>query len=445
MTLEADIQGLEPGALMEMFVLDATALGGTVYRFHAGVNGFGSDLRWQGFTYQKWPVSLDGLEWAGRGNIPRPTLTASNVTGLMSALALAYEDLVGATVTRKQTLAKYLDAANFTDAYVALPGANGSYLSTPDSVATSVTGDIDIRMQLSVVDWTPSVTMTLFAKGSWTSPMNPAYAINLMTTGVLKFFIGDTSSSYVQVDSTVATGFADGSSHWIRVTRVRSTGVVTYFTSADGVTWTQLGATQVLSAGTFINDSPSPTWIGNFLDTTPSTPGAQPTNGKIYYVDVRNGIDGTIVASMRPQDYVTGSTFTSGISGEVWTLNGSAAVGTLLGAPDPAAYLPDEMFEVVRKIHEHSEEAALELAPSFDVEGVRLPRRFIIKNICPFVYRDASTCSYAGGPVAKEDDSATSDPAQDQCGKRVQSCKLRFGANSELFFGGFPAVETVRG
>ena len=42
-----------------------------------------------------------------------PTLSAANVDGRLSALCRAYQDLVGARFTRRRTLGKYLDAANF--------------------------------------------------------------------------------------------------------------------------------------------------------------------------------------------------------------------------------------------------------------------------------------------------------------------------------------------
>jgi phage-related protein len=39
----------------------------------------------------------------------------------------------------------------------------------------------------------------------------------------------------------------------------------------------------------------------------------------------------------------------------------------------------------------------------------------------------------------------TVDPAKDICGKRLTSCKARFGANAELPFGSFPSLGTFYG
>jgi lambda family phage minor tail protein L len=47
-------------------------------------------------------------------------------------------------------------------------------------------------------------------------------------------------------------------------------------------------------------------------------------------------------------------------------------------------------------------------------------------------------CGYNGPAVADSDDVATDDPARDQCGGRVRSCKLRFGQDKPLPYGGFP-------
>ena len=48
------------------------------------------------------------------------------------------------------------------------------------------------------------------------------------------------------------------------------------------------------------------------------------------------------------------------------------------------------------------------------------------------------------GRARAGDDQPTSDPANDRCGKRLASCKLRFGAYAELPFGGFPGVGLIR-
>jgi lambda family phage minor tail protein L len=112
-TITSEIQKLEPSAIIELFELDATAFGGDLLRFHAGTNGLRQNLVWQGNTYTAFPVQATGFDYSGNGQLPRPKLQVANITGAISMLVLQYDDLLGAKITRKRTLAKYLDAVNF--------------------------------------------------------------------------------------------------------------------------------------------------------------------------------------------------------------------------------------------------------------------------------------------------------------------------------------------
>lgn len=113
MSIKDDIAALDAGALVELFEMDVTTLGGSVERFHAGTNDLQNAVVWQGNSYQPWPVQAQGFAFTGQGALPRPTLTVANVTGLISSLALNFDDLLGVKVSRKRTFAKYLDAVNF--------------------------------------------------------------------------------------------------------------------------------------------------------------------------------------------------------------------------------------------------------------------------------------------------------------------------------------------
>jgi lambda family phage minor tail protein L len=56
---------------------------------------------------------IDGLEKSTTGSGATPKLTVANLDGSITALCLAYDDLLKATVTIHDTLAQYLDARNF--------------------------------------------------------------------------------------------------------------------------------------------------------------------------------------------------------------------------------------------------------------------------------------------------------------------------------------------
>lgn len=109
----AEIQTLDPGAECQFFVVDLTSFGGTTLYLHPGTNQLGTPVVWQGQAYQPFPFQVSGLQWSGKGVLPRPTVTVSNIDGTLGALIRQYDDLVGAPVVYKRALVKHLDAVNF--------------------------------------------------------------------------------------------------------------------------------------------------------------------------------------------------------------------------------------------------------------------------------------------------------------------------------------------
>ena len=114
MTIKADIQSLSPTALVELFVLDLSIWGQGLIYFHAGTNALVQNVVWQGNTYTAMPIDAEGFDVSSKGTLPRPKFRVANIGGVFSAEVITYDDLVGATVTRKRTFVKYLDAVNFT-------------------------------------------------------------------------------------------------------------------------------------------------------------------------------------------------------------------------------------------------------------------------------------------------------------------------------------------
>jgi lambda family phage minor tail protein L len=230
-TIFADIQTLEPGAWVELFELDATNLGADKLWFH-GYTQVGP-IFWQGQQYDPWPIQAEGFA-IDPTQAPTPKLTAGNVDGRMTALCLAYQDLVGAKLFRHRTLGKYLDATNFAD--------------------------------------------------------------------------------------------------------------------------------------------------GN------------PT-------------------------------------------------------ADPSQEIPPDMWVIERRSNETNQALEWELSSALDFNGRQLPGRLIVANYCTWLARGGYRgpfCGYTGPAVAKADDTPTDDPELDVCGGRLSSCKLRFGANNQLNYGGFPAASLIK-
>lgn len=112
------------------------------------------------------------------------------------------------------------------------------------------------------------------------------------------------------------------------------------------------------------------------------------------------------------------------------------------GPVDPTyPELPREIYYVDRKTTENRQIVEFELAAAFDLAGVKAPKRQCISNVCQWEYR-STECSYAGTNYFDENDTPVGTLAADVCGKRLSSCKARFGQNNELPFGSFPGIGT---
>ena len=110
---------------------------------------------------------------------------------------------------------------------------------------------------------------------------------------------------------------------------------------------------------------------------------------------------------------------------------------------DPYATFPIEEWFIDRKASETRDAVSFELASKFDLANKQLPNRQVVANICQWQYR-SSECSYTGSNYFDVNNNSVSTLAQDVCGKRLSSCKKRFGENGELPFGSFPGAGLLR-
>lgn len=103
-----------------------------------------------------------------------------------------------------------------------------------------------------------------------------------------------------------------------------------------------------------------------------------------------------------------------------------------------------DLFYVEQKSGDVFPQIEFTLASALDLNGQRLPSTQIIANVCPWLaiggYR-GPYCGYAGAAMFDLNDNPTNDPALDKCAGRLKSCKCRFGANSPLPIGSFPAAD----
>ncbi len=96
-----------------LWEIDLTVQGGERYFFCNELNEKGEAVTWQGREYQAYPIDGSGFEMNGKGSSARPSLTVSNLFGLVTGMAEDLQSLVGATVVRRRVYARFLDAVNF--------------------------------------------------------------------------------------------------------------------------------------------------------------------------------------------------------------------------------------------------------------------------------------------------------------------------------------------
>ena len=142
----SSLQSVNPSPIIELFELtldpvlhgttsiqDPLGANITTIRFHNNTKDKSSaepaqlfdNIVWNGNTYYRMPIEVTGFKYDPK-QLPRPSLTISNLAiialniGNMSNVLNAVNsetpanDLVGATLKRRRTLAEFLPSANFT-------------------------------------------------------------------------------------------------------------------------------------------------------------------------------------------------------------------------------------------------------------------------------------------------------------------------------------------
>ncbi|WP_411704369.1 phage minor tail protein L [Edaphovirga cremea] len=131
MTMNADLQKLEPGNRIRLYEIDGNKFDAGILRFHgdtiphtpeeiAAAGGDDSKLLaksiwWQGEEYSAWPCQIEGLEMSSDGQSAQPKLSVANLNGSITALCIYFNDMVQAKVTIHETFKHYLDGANFPE------------------------------------------------------------------------------------------------------------------------------------------------------------------------------------------------------------------------------------------------------------------------------------------------------------------------------------------
>ncbi len=252
----SSLQSLEGTAVVDLFILDATALAGDILRFHR--YGKEGSIFWQGEEYFPWPVEVEGFARTSE-QPPTPRVSVANINGAITEYCRLFDDLLGASFIRVRTLAMYLDVDSFLGPNQIL---NGNFLENIDHWEIS---------DPAFVGWNPG-KLVIF--GDFFYFGRSAHQVTVVPGNDyrLKFTVTGT-------DATFSVGSVPGSDN-----------VIAFDTLPAGdYSYTVNSATADSIWVSFKTDNPGPTYISFVsFQADPGNPTADPTQElprEIWYVE----------------------------------------------------------------------------------------------------------------------------------------------------------------
>lgn len=166
---------------------------------------------------------------------------------------------------------------------------------TTDSFISPVTGDLDVRVKVSLDTWTPAGISCLAARFGAAGSRSWKVGLNAGGSRMTMDWSTDGTAIASAAPPPNMPVIANGSTKWLRWVLDVDNGLggwtVTTYTSADNVTWTQVGQTVNTTAGVqSIFNPPSQEYELGVRGISNDY-----ILGKVYEVEIRNGIDGKIV------------------------------------------------------------------------------------------------------------------------------------------------------
>ena len=114
MSLAGESQKLDPSALVSLFQLDTTKVGGPVYHFTTETRA-GARISFGGKTFEAVPIEISGMSVQGSGSIQTPTLSISNTNLIIQEALNTFGNLEGSRLTRWRTFTRFLDGGESPD------------------------------------------------------------------------------------------------------------------------------------------------------------------------------------------------------------------------------------------------------------------------------------------------------------------------------------------
>lgn len=275
------------------------------------------------------PIFTDDTEWTlGQRAGDQGTDGATRVWTLEGTASIGCPQAAPGRI--RVTQSYWMRFPPIDDQGVYLDGTAATSPSTPDKAALQITGPVDVRALIAPETWGPDPFQPVAAQ--WGGAGSRSWRFNLITDQLGMTWSQDGTANSSVVSTVLMSFIPNGARRWVRFTHNPNNGAgsteTRFYTSDDGITWIQLGATITFgTAGTLFNTT-ALLQLGNDGE-------GHRFIGHGYYLEVRNGINGTIVASPDFRDENQGWTLgddsgDTGTDGQanVWTLGGAAEIVT---------------------------------------------------------------------------------------------------------------------
>ncbi|MFJ3705023.1 MULTISPECIES: hypothetical protein [unclassified Streptomyces] len=206
------------------------------------------------------------------------------------------------------------------ESYLQLDGSTTSYARTPDAAALDITGDIDLRVELTA-NWQATGNFPLIGKYVTTTSQR-SYMLRLesgwlalwfSTDGAATFFASQPLPPLPRRAALRATlDVNNGAGGW--------TASIYWAESMDGP-WNLIGVPFTQAGVTSIYNSSSPLDIA-----PPNVVNSSSLPGRVHRAEVRSGIGGTVVAAPDFRPRAEGATTWADSAGRTWSVGAAARV-----------------------------------------------------------------------------------------------------------------------
>jgi len=463
-TIQQDVASTWHDAIIELFELDLSGLTGNAndqYYFANQLMPDNSKVQWKGKVYEPLPIEASGFERTTKGQLPQPELTVSNAFGSLAAAVNSLNDLVGAKVTRRRTLLKYLDNGSFPDPSQEFPEDEFYIERKVAESSLSITWSLASKIDLEGLKLPKRIITQNYClwkyRGTECGYTGPAVSNEFDQP----ISIGGSSSpegaAYIaayEAFKTAETALATAEAKKNNLLGQKEAACdpnaadveQTLFVFKKGGTHDYTFAIQDGDGNTIVAlwdgvavdvNAPKPQYRPNFKQRTNRGPGSK-NNGTGAAYTVANYVPAPGGGVTKTELPFSTSTFAiKDYDGAAILFIGGAIVpqrtGTFgydIGDPVSAGFAP--MRSMAKLDYNNTNCSSLTSQYNAAVSA------YDAAKAAYDAAKSALDGAFAALPV---DDEVLK---RDQCGKRLQSCRLRFGATGSLPFGGFPGANLTR-